>query len=173
MKRPRLRDTRGCQNCRRRRKKCDGTKPVCEACARNRLLCVWGEKPAKLAASSAASSSNIVTRPLGADHDLSMLSADFCPPSAPCPAPTTNIMLFLEEVSTDTQVEANRLTQHMVISGVHNGWASLEYQQASTIAYVDHQLSIRGHRHAARMAFNWLFCMMQGASSSCFTFGTS
>lgn len=31
----------GCITCRRRRKKCDETKPRCTACSRNRLLCAW------------------------------------------------------------------------------------------------------------------------------------
>lgn len=31
----------GCLSCRRRKKKCDETKPICAACLRNALSCVW------------------------------------------------------------------------------------------------------------------------------------
>jgi hypothetical protein len=31
----------GCLSCRRRKKKCDETKPICAACLRNALNCVW------------------------------------------------------------------------------------------------------------------------------------
>ncbi|CEJ54320.1 Putative ZYRO0G12584p [Penicillium brasilianum] len=31
----------GCLSCRRRKKKCDETKPICAACLRNALKCVW------------------------------------------------------------------------------------------------------------------------------------
>ncbi|KAI1934676.1 hypothetical protein LOZ66_005836 [Ophidiomyces ophidiicola] len=36
-----LRTRTGCLECRRRRKKCDETRPRCTGCARNRLACVW------------------------------------------------------------------------------------------------------------------------------------
>ncbi|QLG70401.1 hypothetical protein HG535_0A03400 [Zygotorulaspora mrakii] len=37
------RSRNGCLNCRKRRKKCDEVKPVCTACKRNFLQCVWPE----------------------------------------------------------------------------------------------------------------------------------
>ncbi|PGH26847.1 hypothetical protein AJ80_01428 [Polytolypa hystricis UAMH7299] len=41
MLRPRLRTKTGCQQRRRRRKKCDETRPTCQACTRLRLPCTW------------------------------------------------------------------------------------------------------------------------------------
>ncbi|OTB05535.1 hypothetical protein M426DRAFT_56747 [Hypoxylon sp. CI-4A] len=40
----RVRSRTGCQNCRRRRKKCDELRPVCRACIRNGDDCQWGLK---------------------------------------------------------------------------------------------------------------------------------
>ncbi|QIW96588.1 hypothetical protein AMS68_002106 [Peltaster fructicola] len=40
-RRPRLKSRNGCQNCKRRRKKCDESRPVCGDCARLQLNCHW------------------------------------------------------------------------------------------------------------------------------------
>lgn len=39
--RPRLRSLDGCVTCKKRRKKCDETKPICGGCKRLRLRCSW------------------------------------------------------------------------------------------------------------------------------------
>lgn len=140
-------------------------KPICKACIRNRLLCIWGEKASEAGVSLAAGFPNASARPSNVDHDDETPNVDFHPLSTPRPPSTTNIMLFLEEATTDAGIKANNLTQHVVISGVQHGWSKLHHQQARTIAYIDHQLSTRGHGRAARLAFNWLFCMMQGVRS--------
>lgn len=47
---PILRVRTGCASCRRRKKKCDETKPTCQGCVRNGLLCEWPAVPNTAAA---------------------------------------------------------------------------------------------------------------------------
>lgn len=42
--RSRPRSKTGCSSCRRRKKKCDETHPICNACQRNNLVCTWPEE---------------------------------------------------------------------------------------------------------------------------------
>ncbi|KAF4447495.1 hypothetical protein F53441_8979 [Fusarium austroafricanum] len=50
---PIIRSRTGCFTCRKRKKKCDESKPVCSGCKRNKLDCIWPEpQPAKAASRS-------------------------------------------------------------------------------------------------------------------------
>ncbi|RGP77481.1 hypothetical protein FLONG3_4400 [Fusarium longipes] len=52
---PIIRSRTGCFTCRKRKKKCDESKPICSGCKRNKLDCIWPE-PATNNSSSTSSS---------------------------------------------------------------------------------------------------------------------
>ncbi|KAH6957057.1 fungal-specific transcription factor domain-containing protein [Fusarium avenaceum] len=59
---PIIRSRTGCFTCRKRKKKCDESKPICSGCKRNKLECVWPE-PSSVPAPAPASNSPSTSRP--------------------------------------------------------------------------------------------------------------
>ncbi|KAF5670528.1 C6 transcription factor [Fusarium heterosporum] len=59
---PIIRSRTGCFTCRKRKKKCDESKPICSGCKRNKLECVWPE-PGAVPASNSSSTSQGASRP--------------------------------------------------------------------------------------------------------------
>ncbi|CAF3459910.1 unnamed protein product [Fusarium graminearum] len=61
---PIIRSRTGCFTCRKRKKKCDESKPICSGCKRNKLDCIWPEPaPTSNAKVSTATNSTRVARP--------------------------------------------------------------------------------------------------------------
>ncbi|KAF4345914.1 C6 transcription factor [Fusarium beomiforme] len=73
---PIIRSRTGCFTCRKRKKKCDESKPICSGCKRNKLDCVWPEpQPAKgpsrssFGAASTSSTQSVHSLRQGQDAD--------------------------------------------------------------------------------------------------------
>jgi hypothetical protein len=88
----------GCLSCRRRKKKCDETKPICAACLRNALSCVWPDTSPLGAAPEVVSTPQLQTQTfparsvpasdawaltIGAPRDLPTITIPASPSSFP------------------------------------------------------------------------------------------
>ncbi|RBR26623.1 uncharacterized protein FIESC28_00620 [Fusarium coffeatum] len=54
---PIIRSRTGCFTCRKRKKKCDESKPICSGCKRNKLDCIWPDPAASAPSNSSSTSS--------------------------------------------------------------------------------------------------------------------
>ena len=76
MGRARLRVKTGCLTCRRRRKGCDEEKPVCTACKRLQLLCIWPPTQTQAAADVTESTQPPAEQAQSKEHTLISTRAD-------------------------------------------------------------------------------------------------
>lgn len=162
MIRHRLRSNNGCIQCRNRRKKCDETKPVCQACTRLRLPCYW------------KAPNNPVRTPLDSDmapetsaahtsmiHPPSLRVPDFVSARRSDQVELPNLKDYLQDTSVqDISAHDHDLfsTQDFVVQGVRRGWHTLlNHPDTECVARLDRHAESCGHGQAARIAFCWLF----------------
>lgn len=167
--RPRLRSKSGCVTCRSRRKKCDETRPTCQACVRNRLSCSWN---GPVHASSQTEVTVVGQNDNGINstvsHRLSLRVADFVLENRQDDTKIPNLTEFLRRVAADVVREdgwATVPTEHVAFAVVRERLDAIrDYPQAKEMARMDLHLEACGHGQAARTAFCWLFCAMQAVS---------
>lgn len=176
-----LRTKSGCLACRRRRKKCDEGKPVCEACARLRIACTWQSDEERVTAFAAAES-----RPEGSDSAVDALihtplrSGDYRSlrmgddRSNPTPADIT----FDETASVFERGRrfpilatdfAKSFDVHIIISGVFHGWSTIRQQfgldcQWDALIDLDKGSELCGHGPVARSGSLWCWRMTMRVS---------
>ncbi|KAF5667784.1 C6 transcription factor [Fusarium circinatum] len=85
---PIIRSRTGCFTCRKRKKKCDESKPICSGCKRNKLDCVWPEPqpvkgPSRSSFGAASTSSQQSVASLRQGHDADSVND----PAIPDPVP--------------------------------------------------------------------------------------
>lgn len=172
MSRCRLRSSNGCAQCRSRRKKCDETKPVCQACHRLRLACSWKSSDNPIRPSLNAQSTMINPTPLSSiAHSPSLRVPDFVSARKSDEVEIANLKGFIEDATVrDLSVHDRdlRSLQHFVIQGVRQGWHnSLDHPEVDRMTRLDRHIETCGHGQAARIAFFWLFLMLQAVLIPC------
>ncbi|KAJ4097461.1 hypothetical protein NW760_011141 [Fusarium oxysporum] len=85
---PIIRSRTGCFTCRKRKKKCDESKPICSGCKRNKLDCVWPEPqpakgPSRSSFGAASTSSQQSVASLRQGHDADSVNDPVIPDPVP------------------------------------------------------------------------------------------
>ncbi|KAF5561408.1 C6 transcription factor [Fusarium napiforme] len=85
---PIIRSRTGCFTCRKRKKKCDESKPICSGCKRNKLDCVWPEPqpakgPSRSSFGAASTSSQQSVASLRQSHDADSVNDPVIPDPVP------------------------------------------------------------------------------------------
>ncbi|KAF5989447.1 C6 transcription factor [Fusarium bulbicola] len=85
---PIIRSRTGCFTCRKRKKKCDESKPICSGCKRNKLDCVWPEPqpakgPSRSSFGAASTSSQQSLASLRQGHDADSVNDPVIPDPVP------------------------------------------------------------------------------------------
>lgn len=156
----------GCIQCRARRKKCDETKPVCQACTRLLLPCSWKGSDSTVRTSLTADAAPIVDTPLpNTIHAPSLRLPDFISIRRSDEVALPDVKEFIGVASTrDLDAYDHDLSslQNFVVQGVRKGWQTLlHHPDAECMARLDRSYESCGHGQAARIAFCWLFQMLQ------------
>lgn len=143
MSRPRLMTTNGCTMCRRRRKKCCETRPVCSSCHRHSLPCFWNKLPNGRTRAEAefvfsedsndADTFNSISRVLQTAQCFPALSTTF----------------------------SNALDEHIIASSSRDGWTTTSRRltldpQWTPLSCLDHELARLKHSPFCRVTALWI-----------------
>lgn len=180
-----MRSVTGCLTCRRRRKKCDETKPNCGSCLRLRLQCFYQTSERSENQPRRRQSTNMRTAPhtsltppakipelthrarvadfRSPDHVPSVLHDDILP-----------LIIGYQRQNHKSILSQPELLEAFIILGIQHGWQEAygRYGPCSEIydsywariPHIDARLKLAGHGQAARMAFVWYFVVLSQVS---------
>lgn len=170
MRRHRLRTSLGCCTCRRRKKKCDESKPKCKNCERLNLFCSYRQ--------------NILLDESQRDHSVTNSLVSLAGAADALEYADQVNLVWTENDSESTRVSASNapdndivnvfasqrdrplfdegVLEHIVISGVTNGWSHLllKFDIPQNVLTIDARLRATGHGTVARLVFIWYLFLL-------------
>ncbi|KAI0845789.1 hypothetical protein F5Y00DRAFT_163259 [Daldinia vernicosa] len=152
-KRPHKKSRAGCRQCKKRKVKCDETRPTCKACRLRKEKCIY---PATSASASAALSTTLVSRTTPISNSSSPISS---PRPSFNPDPSTIVIsepLFRPREMTDA------LDMKMLWFYTSRGYQFFSIQTGRSPA-VDHVLQVKVVQHAFESPF-LMDCLMAVSS---------
>lgn len=160
--RSRLRSTTGCSPCKRRRKKCDEHRPICHACTRIKIQCVWNDN-----SQYPIEHRNVLGNALGLpSYELTewtgLATADFVAIDSEIYPQISNLRTFIERSSTEDEEHSTLSAldmENLIVKGIATQWQSVHHRMHD-LMFLDRHIKSCGHGIAARLAFVWLFYKM-------------
>lgn len=153
----RVKSHNGCMRCRTRRKKCDETKPVCQACRRLGLFCSWRSLDKALPRDSAVQDETQTTQaPFRATpQQPSLRLPDFVSARRSVEDKTSAVEDLVHETNTLDSSLNDRdpcSLRGLVVQGVREGWHTiLDHRTARYMMDMDRAMESFGHGQAARI----------------------
>lgn len=155
MSRPRLRTTTGCTMCRKRRKKCCETRPICSSCRRRGLPCFWSRLPDGRAREEAE-----IVLTGGSDH-------------TECFNIISTALQTARRLPALSTTFNNALDEHVVASATCDGWNTTFARLAldpqwRQLSRLDHELARLEHLPVCRVIALWITRVVSKVSRAIF-----